>query len=152
MTTNAVEAWHHSLKTHAGGKEIMENFSLSGVINHLLTIGKHWEQLALDVEQLWFKTRVAECSDYPELAKFSVPVQSLIVDQLKAAKKVLGSHTHQASNTQLDSASYSAFLFSKVDRRLFILLTQFPSFALGTFESRNHDSSSCHDMADHVWC
>ena len=87
MTTNAVEAWHHSLKTHAGGKEIMENFSLSWVINHVLTIDDHWEQLALDVDQLWFKTRVAECSDYLELAEFPGLVQSLIVDRLKAAKK-----------------------------------------------------------------
>lgn len=52
MTTNAVESWHHLLKTHAGGKEIMENFSLSGVISHVLTIGDQWEQRALDVEQL----------------------------------------------------------------------------------------------------
>ena len=88
MTTNAVESWHHLLKTHAGGKEIMENFSLSGVISHVLTIGDQWEQRALDVEQLWFKTRAAECSDYPELAQFPGPVQSLIVDQLKAGKKV----------------------------------------------------------------
>ncbi len=55
----------------------------------------------------------------------------------KRAKVVLGSYTHQVSNTQLDSASYSTFLFSKVDRRLFI---QFLSFALGTVGSRNHDS------------
>ncbi len=87
MTTNAVESWHHSLKTHAGEKEIMENCSLSGVISHVLTIGDQWEQRALDVEQLWSKTRVVECSDYPELAKFPGPVQSLIVDQSKAAKK-----------------------------------------------------------------
>lgn len=46
---------------------------------------------ALDVEQLWFKTRVctyvAECSDYPKLAKFPGPVQSLIVDQFKIPRK-----------------------------------------------------------------
>ncbi len=63
---------------------------------------------------------------------------------------MLGFHIHQASNTQLDSASYSAFLFSKVDCRLFIQLTQFPSFALDTVESQNHDSPSCHNMSDHV--
>lgn len=50
MTTNAIEAWHYLLKTHAGGKEIMKIFSLSEVINHMLTIGNQWEQCALDVE------------------------------------------------------------------------------------------------------
>ena len=55
MATNALEAWHHSLKTHAGGKEVMETFSFSGVISHVLTIGDQWEQRALDVEELWFK-------------------------------------------------------------------------------------------------
>ena len=39
MTTHAVEAWYHSLKTHAGGKEVMEMFSFSGVISHVLNIG-----------------------------------------------------------------------------------------------------------------
>ncbi len=38
---------------------------------------------------------------------------------------MLGSHTHQALNTRLDSASYSASPLSKVNRRLFILLTNF---------------------------
>lgn len=87
MTTNAVEAWYHLLKTYAGGKEVMETFSFFGVISHVLTIGDQWEQRATDLEVLWFKTHVLECSDYPELAKFPGPVQSLIVDQLKAARK-----------------------------------------------------------------
>lgn len=68
MTTNAVEAWHHLLKTHAGGKEVMETF---------WTIGDQWAQRALDTEGI-------EC---PEPAQFPGPIQSLIVDQLKAAKK-----------------------------------------------------------------
>ena len=87
MITNAVEAWHYSLKTYVGGKELIETFSFSGVISHVLTIGDQWEQRATDLEVLWFKTRVAKCSNYPELAKFPGPVQFLIVDQLKAAKK-----------------------------------------------------------------
>ncbi len=48
---------------------------------------------------------------------------------------LLRSQSHQAVNTRLGSASYSAFPLSEVDRRLFILLTQFPSFALDIFES-----------------
>ncbi len=67
-------------------------------------------------------------------------------DNYVLVRLLLGSHTHQALNTRLDSASYSAFPLSKVDRRLFILLTQFLSFALGTVESRNHDSSSRHPI------
>ena len=47
MTTNAVEAWHYSLRTHAGGKELMETFSFSGVISHVLTIDDQWEQRAV---------------------------------------------------------------------------------------------------------
>lgn len=65
----------------------METIFFSGVISHILNIGDQWEQRALEVEQLWFKTRVVECTEYPELAQFPGPVQSLIVDQLKAAKK-----------------------------------------------------------------
>lgn len=65
----------------------METSSFSGVISHALTIGDQWEQRALDVEELWFKTRVAECTEYPKLAQFPGPVQLLIVDQLTAAKK-----------------------------------------------------------------
>ncbi len=42
MTTNVIEAWHHFIKTHAGGKEIMGKFSLSGVIKHRLNIGDQW--------------------------------------------------------------------------------------------------------------
>ena len=72
MTTNVVEAWHHLFKTHASEKEIMEVFSLLGVINHILTIG---DEYALDVDQLWFKIQIAEYSDYPELAQFPGPVQ-----------------------------------------------------------------------------
>lgn len=51
MTSNAVEAWHYSLRTHAGGKELMETFSFSGVISHVLTIGDQWEQRATDLVQ-----------------------------------------------------------------------------------------------------
>lgn len=58
MTTNAIEAWHYLLKTHAGGKEIIKKISLSEIINHMLTIGNRWEQCVLDIEQLWFKTRI----------------------------------------------------------------------------------------------
>lgn len=42
MTTNVVEAWHYSLKTYAGGKEVMKTFPFSGVISHVLTIGDQW--------------------------------------------------------------------------------------------------------------
>lgn len=68
MTTNAVKAWHHLLKTHAGGKEVIKTFSFSGVISHVLNIGDQWEQWALETEELGFKTRVVECTKYPELA------------------------------------------------------------------------------------
>ena len=94
LITNAVEAWHFSLKTHVGGKELIETFSFSGVISHVLTIGDQWEQQATNLEVLWFKTCVAECSDYPKLAKFPGLIQSLIVDQLKAAKKATEEGTY----------------------------------------------------------
>ena len=88
MTTNSVEAQHHSLKIHAGGEEVMETFSFSGVTGYVLNIGDRWEQQAFEVEDVWFKTRLVECTEYPpELAQFPGPVQSLIHDQLQAAKK-----------------------------------------------------------------
>lgn len=74
MTTNTVEAWHHSLKTNAGGKEVMETFSFSGFVSYVYIIGNQWEQRAIVLKVLWFKTYVPECSDYPELAKFPGPV------------------------------------------------------------------------------
>lgn len=33
-----------------------------------LLVTHQWEQRALDVEELWFKTRVAECTEYSKLA------------------------------------------------------------------------------------
>lgn len=52
MITNAVEALHYSLKTHAGSKNVMETFSFFGVVSHVLTIGDEWEQRAIDLEIL----------------------------------------------------------------------------------------------------
>lgn len=38
MTTNTVKFWYNLLKTHLSRKEIMENFSLLGLISYILTI------------------------------------------------------------------------------------------------------------------
>lgn len=49
MTINIIEAWHHLLKTHTKGKEVMEIFPFS---SHVLTIDNQWEQRATNFEML----------------------------------------------------------------------------------------------------
>ena len=85
MTTNIVESWHHSVKHHAGGKETMTKWNLRGTVIHTLTIAEQWQQRANKEEELWRKTKTAECLLYPELALFPGPVQTLIAEQMHKA-------------------------------------------------------------------
>ncbi|KAL2044764.1 hypothetical protein N7G274_002539 [Stereocaulon virgatum] len=61
MTTNAVESWHHSIKTHAEDKAQMTQFSLSGAASHVLMIGDDWQYRA---------TCLPECAEFPLLKLF----------------------------------------------------------------------------------
>ena len=83
--TNPVESWHHSLKIHAQGKGRMLSFSLSAVAMHTLKIANQWE-LREEETATKFKTyQAAERQMYPQLAKFSGPIQQFMVGQLKKA-------------------------------------------------------------------
>jgi hypothetical protein len=107
MTTNAVESWHASLKKHAEGtrlywssqficmagtnyligKATMRRFTLEGCAAHVLHIGDQWCYKAREAKEKWRTTRSAECTTYPDLAKFPGHVQSLLVSQLKLAEQ-----------------------------------------------------------------
>ena len=89
MTTNSVEAWHKSIKSHAEGKESMTKFSLIGCALHALKIADQWEQRAEKAAIQFRTTRTAECAEYPDLELFPGPVQSLLVEQLKEAIKCI---------------------------------------------------------------
>lgn len=57
-----------------------------GITNYVIAI---FDQLKQEVTNFGvLKTYVAKCSDYHKLAKFPGPIQSLILDHLKAARKV----------------------------------------------------------------
>ena len=105
MTTNAVESWHSSLKTHAEGiiiplillrfyykltyilrKAAMQRFSPTGAANHVLQtnnvfrIGDQWEIRAQKAGIDFRTTRTPKYQDYLQLALFPYPVQSLLVE------------------------------------------------------------------------
>ena len=83
MTTNAVESWHHSIKSAADGKSAMVKFSLAGCAAHVLRIGDQWEHRAVAAAINFRSTCLPEASEEPALLKFPEPVQRLIVDQRK---------------------------------------------------------------------
>ena len=107
MTTNAVESWHASIKTHADGdiifmrptrfvilismveKAHLVTFSLKGAASHVIRIGDQWENRAGQEEISFRTTTTPECQECPHLRKFPYPVQKLIVDQWKLAAKSL---------------------------------------------------------------
>lgn len=85
---------HASIHT-CSGKELIETFSFSSVISHILSVTNQWEQQAADLGVLWFKTCVAECNDYPKLSEFPGPLQSLMVwINLKQLRKLLEKDTY----------------------------------------------------------
>ena len=65
----------------------MQRFSLTGAANHVLRIGDQWEIRAQKAAIDFRTTYTSECQDYPQLALFPYPVQSLLVEQYKIARK-----------------------------------------------------------------
>ena len=65
----------------------MQRFSLTGTANHVLRISDQWEIRAQKAAIDFRTTRIPECQDYPQLALFPYPVQSLLVEQYKIARK-----------------------------------------------------------------
>lgn len=71
------------------GKAVMQNFSLTKAANHIFRIGDQQETRAQKAGIDFCTTRTSECQDYPQLALFPYPVQSLLVEQHKIARKKL---------------------------------------------------------------
>lgn len=65
----------------------MQRFSLTGTANHVLRIGDQWEIRAQKMAINFCTTSTLECQDYPHLALFPYPIQSLLVKQYKIARK-----------------------------------------------------------------
>lgn len=60
---------------------------LLGAANHVLRIDDQWETQA-QKDRIDFRTTCTPgCQDYPQLALFPYPVQSLLVEQFKIARK-----------------------------------------------------------------
>ncbi len=65
----------------------MQRFSLTGTANHVLRIGDQWEIRAQKMAIDFRTTSTPKCQDYPHLALFPYPIQSLLVKQYKIARK-----------------------------------------------------------------
>ena len=86
-TTNPVESWHSSIKKAPEDKLTMSKFSLRGIDNHVLLIGDEWVLRDKEEGTRWKTSMFPEARDQPELAAFPVPIQRLLINQMKKAKK-----------------------------------------------------------------
>ena len=86
-TTNPVESWHSSLKKAPEDKLTMSKFNLSGSARHVLLIGDEWELRDKEEGTRWKTSIYPEARDQPQLAAFPVPIQRLLIKQIKKAKK-----------------------------------------------------------------
>jgi hypothetical protein len=88
-TTNPVESWHSGLKTKDVTKSILSRFSLQGVAKHVMATAKDYD-LRADERREKFRTRVLPLAqEHPELQRFPYPVQCLLTDEIKAAKRLI---------------------------------------------------------------
>ncbi len=84
MTTNAVEAWHRALKSSSGiAKGQKSKLSFAGLVTSIIEVATQYDARA-EKALYDFKTRISsEVQQYPFLAGFPVPVQKLLIDQIR---------------------------------------------------------------------
>jgi hypothetical protein len=68
-TTNPVETWHSMLKCKGVTKDILQRFSLLGIVKHSLAIDKEYDLRAEEVEQKWKTRRHPLVTEFPELGR-----------------------------------------------------------------------------------
>ena len=58
---------------------------MEGIVRHVIKIGDQWETRAEKEATIFRTTRSAACNDFPELAAFPGPVQTMMAEQIKLA-------------------------------------------------------------------
>ncbi len=65
----------------------MQKFPITGTANHVFRIRDQWETCAQKAAIDFHTTRILKCPDYLQLALFPYPVQALLMEQYKIARK-----------------------------------------------------------------
>jgi hypothetical protein len=81
-----VENWHSVLKGKGVTKNILQRFSLLGIVKHSLAIDKEFDYQAYEAKQKWRTRQHPLAAEFPELGVFPSPVQKLLADELVQAK------------------------------------------------------------------
>ncbi len=89
ISYNIYKRYYHIFKTfkfyyklsYILGKAAMQRFLPAGTANQILRIGDQWEIRAEKTVIEFYIIRIPKYQDYPQLALFLYPVQSLLVDQ-----------------------------------------------------------------------
>jgi len=89
-TTNPVESWHSVLKCKGVTKDILQRFSLLGIVKHSLAVDKEYERRAEEVERKWRTRQHPLAVEFPELRVFPYPVQQLLVEEIHQGKLLVG--------------------------------------------------------------
>jgi hypothetical protein len=65
-TTNPIETWHSVLKCKGVTKDILQRFSLLGIVKHSLAIDKEYDLRAEEVKQKWRTRQHPLAAEFPE--------------------------------------------------------------------------------------
>jgi hypothetical protein len=84
-TTSPVEGWHSVLKSKAVTKSQLSNFSLLGIVKHVMANAKDWDRRAAKVQSSFRTRQSALVVDHHQLGVFPYPVQELLAPEIRAA-------------------------------------------------------------------
>lgn len=95
MTFISCKRYYHIFKTfklyykltYILGKAAIQRFSPAGIANQIFQIGDQCKIRAEKTAIEFYITHTPEYQNYPQLALFPYPVQSLLVDQYKITRK-----------------------------------------------------------------
>ena len=78
------------LKCKGVTKDILQRFSLLGIVKHSLVIDKEYDLRAEEVEWKWRTRQHPLAVEFPELGIFPYPVQQLLVEEIHQGKLLVG--------------------------------------------------------------
>ncbi|KAK9327144.1 hypothetical protein V1520DRAFT_372265 [Lipomyces starkeyi] len=87
-TTNGVENFHSVIKKHNSGKSLRQKYSITGLVAHLLALGERIQEEAKRSAPKFRTQHLKKADELPQLKRFPLPVQKLIVEELDALRQM----------------------------------------------------------------
>ncbi|KAK9242116.1 hypothetical protein V1506DRAFT_572398 [Lipomyces tetrasporus] len=134
-TTNGVENFHSLIKKHNSGKSFRQKYSIKGLVAHLLALGERIKEAAKRSAQNFRTQHLKEVDELPQLKRFPLPMQKLIVEELDALRHIGGDEPDriEEDNVQCD------LVFSSGNRTYEILTEDHWNNFVVMFENRGFD-------------